>query len=383
LKSCKRIKLKVQPSDTLTSLKIWAEGTGSAPGSLFKPSSTDPVEITAASGWKGKFELSTGINMIKYFEKGKWKWEWKVTEIDGIVLDTPWIAGNTMHDVCVTASDPVAFWDGGSSPATPAYKWVAMASCRAADSQTAVPDTEANTKTIVDDIYNDLSACARVDDWNTKLNYAFPDTGGGSTLDSLLDDTSGSCGDWRRYFFALCAVQGIGTDKGLKMANFVIQNNATTPEYMWDRYRVTHIGINNSSSADPRTTVTTLIVDDDKYPNPQESEVNNQTVTWWGSGAFRDHSIVFLNVAGNDDYLYDPSFPISVPTAQYPSAGATTYSISDAFVSNYFKTSCPYFYGRIKWQGPGTTVDCHIHTNDFGNTGASPNTIKINWTLYN
>lgn len=377
-----KTKFKVQPS-TLTSLKVYAQKVG-GPGHLYKPSTTDPLEITATSTWEGTFELDTTINAIKYFKKGDWKWEWRVTEVNGTAMSSACKVGETTHDICVAASDPVAFWDAGSSsPATPVYKWVMMASCKAADGQTASPDTEANTKTIVDDIYNDLAACARVDNWSTKLNYAFPDTGGVSTLDSLLDDTSGSCGDWRRYLFALCAAQGVGTAKGLKMANFVIQNHGTAPEIMWNRFRVTHIGINNSSTADPRITLTTPIVDDGKYPNPQATEVNNQTVTWWGSGAFFDHSIVFLNVAGDNDHLYDPSFPVAVATTKYPSAGATTYNIGDNFIGNYFKTSCPYLFGRIKWQGVGTTVYCHIHTKDFGNTEASPATVKMNWTLFN
>jgi hypothetical protein len=107
------------------------------------------------------------------------------------------------------------------------------------------------------------------------------------------------------------------------------------------------------------------------------------TVTWWGSDAFFDHSIVFLDVAGDNDYLYDPSFPIIETIVQYPSSGEVTHSIGNSFIANYFKTSCPYLYGTIEWQGAGGTKQCHIHTEDFGNAGASPATIKIEWTLFN
>ena len=156
---------------------------------------------------------------------------------------------------------------------------------------------------------------------------------------------------------------------------------AVTLTNKWPKYRVEHIGINNPDPTDWRTTGSRSIVDAGAYPNPPASKVNSQTVTWWwGSGsAFGDHSVVVLT-GGANDYLYDPSFPVGIktvtfPAPAYPGETNVALGLSHLFIQNYFKTSCPYLYGKIN-TGAGL-LWTHIHTADFANTGAVPTTLTL------
>lgn len=109
-----------------------------------------------------------------------------------------------------------------------------------------------------------------------------------------------------------------------------------------------------------------------------------QKTWWWSSGqAFYDHSVVFLDVAGANDYLYDPSFPPAggnPATVTYPGGdGYKTYDGDDNFMTNYFETGCPYLFGPIDVQWQEEKEELHIHTNDFDNEGAEPDDIKFYW----
>jgi hypothetical protein len=373
----------VSPSD-LTSVSVWADKSG-GPVRLYKPSSPgQPVDITAAGSWRGTFEADACPIAILYYKNGDWHWNWKVKKVNGVALISEGSAGKTSHDICITAANPVT---NSESISTPVYKWVIMASCKAADGQGANPDTFTNIKTIVDDLFGDLAASARVDNWTTKLNYKFPDAGGGSSTDSLLDDTQGSCGDWRRYFFDMCAAQGVGANQGLKMASFYryVWSDGTCRK--WDRFRVEHIGINNPDPTDWRTTGSRSIVDAGEYPNPPASKVNYQTVTWWwgGGDAFWDHSVVVLT-GGANDYLYDPSFPSGVktvifPAPAYPGQSTEALPMSHLFIQNYFNYAAPYLYGYINTGGGYQST--HIHTTDFANPGANPDKLYLTFRWRN
>lgn len=278
-----------------------------------------------------------------------------------------------LHNLCVVAAAP----SGG-----PHYEWVARASCRMADGQASD-----DAKTIVDDIYDSLATYACADDWSTKLSYAFPDTGLNFSVDSLLDDKSGSCGDWRQYFLALCNVQGVDSTGGLKSGDFRF-DNTTKLTHPWEYFRVEHKGINNSGN--PSTPANYRIVDDGEYPNPAQNEVHEVQKAWWvlvdagHNRAFGDHSIVFMDVAGDNDSLYDPSFPSaggSPVTVTYPGAtGYKTYTGTSNFMTAYFESSCPYLYGDIDVDyDPPDHEYLHVHTNDFDNAGATPANIRFCW----
>ncbi len=336
------------------------------------PGAVDPGELgsqTFGTTWPCETGILTTGNLastIKYIEDETY-FRYKVPSgTDTYIFTAEPAVTNTF---CVVADAPVA---------GPHYKWVAMASCRMADGQAS--DT---TKTIMDDIFDSLATYARVDDWTTELNYAFQDTGGGSNVDSLLDDTSGSCGDWRQYFLALCNVQGLSSTDGLKSGNFHF--DGTTQAYQpWTKFRVEHIGINNVW--EPSEAADYDIVDDGEYPDPEENEVNAVEKEWWWDegNAFHDHSVVFLD--GATDYLYDPSFPPaggSPVTVDYPgTSGYKTYDGTDNFMTNFFESSCPYLYGEIDVDyGDGDDV-LHIYTDDFDNAGATPDDIKFKWAQF-
>jgi len=275
------------------------------------------------------------------------------------------------HNLCVVAAAPV----GG-----PHYEWVAWASCCMASGQQSD-----DARTIVNDIFDSLATYACADDWNTKLSYAFPDTGENYSVDSLLDDKSGSCGDWRFYFAALCAVQGIDENDGLKEGNFSFDPAGSAP---WDWFRVEHKGINNADF--PSAATSYDIVDPGCYPNTEDSEVNPQSKRWWVHAilpstvnvAFNDHAVVFFDVAGSStDYLYDPSFPPasgSPVVVTYPGVdGLKEYDGNSNFMTTYFNSSCPYVYGMIEvWEGESSTWEfLHVHSADSYNGDK----IKINW----
>jgi hypothetical protein len=261
------------------------------------------------------------------------------------------------------------------------YEWVARASCRSAFGQES--DT---AKTIIDDIYDTLpqNACVRdswKNDWTTKLSYTFSDPHENSTVDSLLDDRSGSCGDWSFYILGLCNVQGIADGDGLKLHTFKF-NADTQVTHPWQNFRVKHSGINHGQLplADAHK-----VVDKTKYPYPDpDTDVHWRSIRmWWHYGtAFSEHAVVFLDVDGNDDSLYDPSFHPSngMPkTVPWPGAGEETYTRTDNFMDEYFISACPYLYGNILLEDRQTRMEVDIHTDDFDREGANPADIKFKW----
>lgn len=167
---------------------------------------------------------------INYYDAASLEWGYWVPDgSDTWISMTP----TTEHPICVTADAPTS--------SDSRYEWVARASCKAADGQ----DSD-DTKTIVDDIYDSLAACARVDYWTKKLKYDFPnDPSGIFTVDFLLDHAEASCGNWVAYLVALCNVQGVDSGDGLRSGNFSFQAGL---QYPWSHFRVTHNGINNTSS---------------------------------------------------------------------------------------------------------------------------------------
>ena len=115
--------------------------------------------------------------------------------------------------------------------------------------------------------------------------------------------------------------------------------------------------------------------------------VKNISVTWWwgGGAAFNDHSVVVLT-GGADDYLYDPSFPsgtktVTFPAPAYPGSANVALPMGNKFIQNYFKDACPYLYGFIN-TGAGMKWT-HIHSTDFANTGAVPNTLMLRFRWRN
>jgi hypothetical protein len=319
-----------------------------------------PAWACVTSTLESDYNLDDSIN---YYDAASLEWGYWVP--DG--SDT-WISMTpaTAHPICVTADAPAS--------SDSRYEWVARASCKAADGQ----DSD-DPKTIVDDIYDSLAACARVDDWSTKLNYDFPNPppGGIFTVDLLLDQTEASCGNWINYLAALCNVQGVDSADGLRKGN--LRFNATTNGAQpWRKFRVEHNGTNNTSSPASQTID---LVDDDKYPDPMPWDVSSVSKNiWWESGgAFHDHSLVFLDLSGDTDYLYDPSFPNASPsTVTY--FGNDTYVAfggSANFITNYFETSCPYLFGWIQVGSEWEYV--HIHTNDFDRPLADPDYIMFYW----
>jgi len=261
------------------------------------------------------------------------------------------------------------------------YQWVARASCRMADGLEST-----DPRTIVDDIFNSLPTYACVNNWTTKLVYKFPNPAGGYTVRNLLKKQKGSCGPWARYLLALCNFQGIGSADGLKSGNFNLIGTMIPTEQPWTEFRVEHKGINNSG--DPSEPKNYKIVKDGEYPIPAAGDVQSLPKTWWadspGYPAFRDHEIVFFDGAGAADSLYDPSFPPaggSPVTVAYPQPniyGLLTYGQGAGFMANYFESSCPYLHGNIPVEYQDKDF-LHIHSNDFANPGAIPNTISFWW----
>jgi len=333
-----KAKFKVQPP-SLTSLKVYAQNA-SGPGSLYKPSTTDPLEITAAAGWEGTFQLDASLTGIRYFGKSDWNWQWKVTEVEGTPLNCD--VGETTHDICMTAASPVA---------TPVFKWVVMPSCRAAHGQASD-----DKKTITDDVFDGtgsgLGTVARVDNWTTALrfgaNYA------PQTVGTLLDNQEGRCGIWQPYFRDLTGAHGVD----LVLRTMTPQNNAAAPETKWYTLTCTSFGINATTGYSelpgPVVVARRFVTDDTAYPLPTVADLtihDNPPANPPGKEGwyrFGNHAVTFLDQNGTaNDWLYDPSFELKAQFA-VPAAGSSVeYLITSPFRINYLDSAFEYMGGMI------------------------------------
>lgn len=234
------------------------------------------------------------------------------------------------HHLCVVARPPLY---------PEHYEWVARASCRAAhteDSDTA--------ETIVDHLYHNLAENARVrqspdweDDWTTELEWKV-DPQRGPGVRPLLIAEDGECDNWCAYFIALCNVQGIGPNDGLKDGPFDFNENY--PGVKWRQFCVDRKGINREDL--PPAYACNGMVKTGKYPKPVTpgDVVGPHSRNWW---VFADHGLVFLN-----DSLYDPSFAeageesLPVPWPGAEGRKDFSYLEDDEFICDYFWPTCPY-----------------------------------------
>lgn len=250
------------------------------------------------------------------------------------------------HPLCVVARPPLY---------PEHYEWVARASCRGGHGV----DSDA-AQTIVDTLYYNLAenACVRKspdweDNWTTKLIWAGELQIQTPGVQVLLNAGGGKCDHWCAYFIALCNVQGVGPNDGLKDGPFDTIPAYTAP---WKQFCVERPGINrpcdDKDEAPPAGDY--AIVKSGKYSPPNytpkdqpgtelDDFVPGVSKQWW---VFHDHGIVFLN-----DFLYDPSFaqneesPLPVPWLGAPGPKTFSMEYGDVFVWSYFWPTCPYLYG--------------------------------------
>jgi hypothetical protein len=264
-----------------------------------------------------------------------------------------------------------------------------MPSCRSAHGQGGDAP-----KTIVDDVFDTLPSCARVDSWNTKLYFCSPDSTL-SNLKSLLNDKKGSCGDWARYFEGLCATQGIGNAKGMRGRRYVIQRYAPLSDgrIKWAAFITKKPGINATVQGFPAVNIMTIDSTNPRYPepvydpaSPAADNIKIETGVRWYFWA--DHAIVFLQVGANA-YLYDPSFEIGPKdVGGLPAVRSTpSYRKASAFRRNYFDSAWDYLLGKIYYrQGSPTgtrgvrTVAVPVELVDVD--AASTPEVKIKWEAH-
>jgi hypothetical protein len=111
------------------------------------------------------------------------------------------------------------------------------------------------------------------------------------------------------------------------------------------------------------------------YPNPAPSSINTLEVSLM---AF-DYHVYVIGLASDSakQRIYEPTFPRSAVDVSYPpNPNWYTFEGTETFMTDYWEHLFAYLYGTIAVQGAADQT-VYVRTDDFPNTGASPDTLEL------